>query len=97
MTFLKKNKKVWIVSKVIMILAFIALFGLVIMLLWNWLMPEIFGVKAVSYAQALGLFILSKIFFSGFAGHGHGGKYGHARWHKRRQADLEEPAAETEK
>ncbi|MBK7503624.1 MAG: hypothetical protein IPI52_00420 [Bacteroidetes bacterium] len=31
------------------------------MLLWNWLIPVIFGLKAITYFQALGLFLLSRI------------------------------------
>jgi hypothetical protein len=41
------------------------LFGWVVMLLWNWLMPEIFGLKQLSYWQAWGLMILSCILFKG--------------------------------
>jgi hypothetical protein len=37
------------------------LFGWIVMLLWNWLMPEIFGLKQVTYWQAWGLLILSCI------------------------------------
>lgn len=40
----------------------IALFGLVVMLLWNLLMPAIFGLSVITFWQALGLLILSKIF-----------------------------------
>ena len=36
-------------------LALLALLGWVVMLLWNWLMPEIFGLPSVSYWQAWGL------------------------------------------
>jgi hypothetical protein len=39
--------------------------GLVVMLLWNWLMPEIFGLKQLNYWQAWGLLILSWILFKG--------------------------------
>lgn len=46
-------------------LAFIALMGLVTMLLWNWLMPDIFGLKALNYWQAWGIMILSWILFGG--------------------------------
>ncbi|MBN2444680.1 MAG: hypothetical protein JXJ04_25215 [Spirochaetales bacterium] len=42
-----------------------ALFGLVVMALWNWLMPEIFGLKQLNYLQAWGLLILSTILFKG--------------------------------
>lgn len=34
-----------------------------VMLLWNWLMPAIFGLKAISFWQALGLSILCGLLF----------------------------------
>lgn len=43
-------------------------FGLITMLLWNWLVPTLFGGPLVDIWQALGLLILSKILFSGFGG-----------------------------
>lgn len=54
------------------------LFGFVTMHLWNWLMPEIFGLRAITFAQALGLVLLSKILFGGFHRHG-GGRRGWKR------------------
>jgi hypothetical protein len=36
-----------------------------IMLLWNWLMPSIFGLKTITLWQALGLNILSMFLFKG--------------------------------
>lgn len=44
-------------------------FGWLVMLLWNWLMPEIFGLSVISYWQAFGIVILSKLIFSGIGGH----------------------------
>jgi hypothetical protein len=44
----------------------LALFGWVVMLLWNWLMPDIFGLKQLNYWQAWGLLILCSILFKGF-------------------------------
>jgi|SRR5208337_4657853 len=43
-------------------------FSFVVMWLWNRLMPAIFGLHAISFWQALGLLVLSKILFSGFHG-----------------------------
>ena len=43
------------------------LVGYVVMHLWNWLMPYLFGVPEVSYWQAVGVLVLSKIIF-GFGG-----------------------------
>ncbi len=55
----------------------VAAFGWITMLLWNWLMPALFdgAVATISYWQAMGILVLSKILFSGFGGgkgHGHG-------------------------
>ena len=46
----------------------IGLFGLIVMSLWNWLMPAVFSLHTITYWQALGLLILAKIFFGGFRG-----------------------------
>jgi hypothetical protein len=60
------------IGKVIgfIILAFIGIFvfGSIVMLLWNALMPVIFHLPLISFWQALGLLILTKILFSGFRG-----------------------------
>ena len=37
-----------------------------VMILWNWLMPAIFGLTAITFWQAVGLLLLSKLLFSGF-------------------------------
>jgi hypothetical protein len=51
-------------------------FGFAVMWLWNWLMPAIFGLHAISFWQALGLLVLSKILFGGFYGrHGFKGDW----------------------
>ena len=46
-------------------LALAFLFGLIVMALWNWLMPEIFGLGRITYWQAWGLFLLCTILFKG--------------------------------
>lgn len=38
-------------------------FTLVVMLLWNWLMPLLFGLTLITFWQALGLLVLSKVLF----------------------------------
>ncbi len=60
-------------------IAFIALFGWIVMLLWNWLMPSIFGLPTLCLCQAIGLLLLCKILFGGISGvHGHHhGCHGH--------------------
>ena len=46
--------------------------GGVVMLLWNWLAPALFGVRLITFWQALGLLALCRILFGGF-GLGGGG------------------------
>jgi hypothetical protein len=57
-------------EKVLIIIGFVVLgagllflLGLVVKGLWNWLMPEIFGLKQITYWQAWGLMVLSAILF----------------------------------
>jgi len=55
------------------ILAGIGIFlglGFLIKLLWNWLLPNISNIKRVTYLQALGILILTKLLF-GFGHPGH--------------------------
>lgn len=67
--------------------AFVALFGWIVMLLWNWLMPELFGLAAISFWQAAGLLLLCKILFGGIGGghHGHEHDCHHGRCNKLRE------------
>ena len=67
------------------IIGLIFLFGWVVMLLWNWLMPEIFGLKQLSYWQAWGLLILSSILFKSFPS---GGNDNGKRGNRRRRKEL---------
>lgn len=51
-----------------LIIAGIALFVYVTMVLWNLLLPEIFGLATINYWQAAGLLILTRLLF-GFGHH----------------------------
>ncbi len=50
----------------------VLLFGNIVMWLWNALMPVIFHLPLITFPQALGLLVLSKILFSSFRGGGPG-------------------------
>lgn len=56
------------VVTVIGVIGLVAIIGLLVSLpvwlLWNWLMPVIFGVKTISWLQALGLIMLCQLLFS---------------------------------
>src|SRR5947209_10552183 len=49
---------------------FIAIGGEIVLQLWNWLLPSLFGWHQITFWQALGLLALCRILFGGFGGHG---------------------------
>lgn len=57
----------------------ITIAGFVVMRLWNWLTPPLFGWHAITFWQALGILVLSKILFGGFRG----GRGPHMYWRGR--------------
>jgi hypothetical protein len=61
------KRLIWIAPAAIVgtvIFSFIG--GSVVRLLWNWLAPELFGLRQVTFWQALGLLALCRILFGGF-------------------------------
>lgn len=71
--------------------------GWLVQWLWNHLMTVLFKLPAITYWQAVGLFLLGKLLF-GTPGHGHPGHHGHRhhpeRWHRCRRGWEEETARE---
>jgi hypothetical protein len=66
-----KFRKRWIFLAPLAIVGlalFIALGGEVVLQLWNWLLPPIFGWHEITFWQALGILALCRILFGG--GHG---------------------------
>ena len=59
---------------VVLVIVAATVLSFVVMHLWNWLMPSIFGLRAITFAQAFGLLLLSKILLGGF--HKRGGRGG---------------------
>jgi hypothetical protein len=66
-------------------------FGFVVKSLWNILVPPIIGWHTITFWQALGLLVLSKILFGGF--HRHGGR-DHGRWKQRMKDRWEQMTPE---
>ena len=58
---------------------FVLMFGLLVQALWNGIIPDVLGVRPLSYWQAVGLLILSRLLVGGFRGGSHGG----GRWRRR--------------
>lgn len=43
-------------------------FGEIVMHLWNWLMPAVFGLKLITFWQAIGLLVLARVLVGGLSG-----------------------------
>ena len=81
-------RKFWILKVIMIGIVAVLFFGFAVMLLWNWLVPALFGGPLLTFWQALGLLILSKILFSGIGRRGHPGRHGpHEPFWKKRLKD----------
>lgn len=66
------------------IVLFTFLGGEVVKLLWNWLLPTLFGFRALTFWQALALLALCRILFGGFGrGGGWAGRRSRRRMYER--------------
>lgn len=75
------NFRIRCAGKALLVLIAIGVLGWVVMMLWNWVMPELFvGARTIDFAHALGLLVLSRILFGGFRGHR--GWRGRRHWRK---------------
>jgi hypothetical protein len=71
------KKLIWIAPLAILAMAvFIVIGGEVVRLLWNWLLPPLFGLREVTFWQALGILALCRILFGG------------AGWHRSVRSDV---------
>ena len=74
-----KMKKGWIAVIAPFALAlFVWIGGEIVMHLWNWILPPLFGWKLIGFWQALGLLVLCRVLFGGWSG---GGPRGSRRRH----------------
>jgi hypothetical protein len=66
-----RRKWMWLAPAAILaLIALIAIGGEIVMLLWNWLLPMLFGWHQITFWQALGLLALCRILLGGFGHHG---------------------------
>jgi Ca2+/H+ antiporter, TMEM165/GDT1 family len=73
--FFKKAIKILVIAA-----AAILLFGFIVMSLWNAILPAVIHVGTITFGQALGILVLSKILFGGFHGGGRWGGGPGGRW-----------------
>jgi Ca2+/H+ antiporter, TMEM165/GDT1 family len=77
-------RKKWIFLAPLAILAmvlFVFVGGEIVLHLWNWLLPPLFGWRQLTFWQALGLLALCRVLFGSWGGHGA------PRSHMRRRID----------
>jgi len=63
------NRWRWGLRFVVMATALVGLLSLLVMSLWNWLAPTLFGRPEIGLVQAAGLLLLSRVLFGGWRGH----------------------------
>ena len=59
------------VGILILVSILVAIGGEVVKLLWNWLLPTLFGWREVTFWQAVGILVLCRILFGGHVGRSH--------------------------
>jgi len=65
------RRKLWIAPLAILAIAlFVWIGGEVVMHLWNWLLPALFGWRLITFWQAVGLLVLCRILFGRWGGRG---------------------------
>ena len=71
-----KKRWYWMAPVAVLgMLLFIFIGGQVVMLLWNWLLPSLFGWHAITFWQAVGLLALCRILFGHHGWRGRGGSH----------------------
>ncbi|MDQ6651476.1 MAG: hypothetical protein M3Y84_01895 [Acidobacteriota bacterium] len=62
-----RRRMIWMAPTAIVGMAvFIVIGGEVVLHLWNWLLPALFGWREITFWQAIGLLALCRILFGGF-------------------------------
>jgi hypothetical protein len=78
------RKKWWLFLVVPPALALFGwIFGEVVMHLWNWLLPMLFGWRTITFWQALGLALLCRILFGSWGSGGHDRRGSRRAWRER--------------
>ena len=71
-----RKRWIWLAPLIVLGFAlFAALGGVVVRELWNWLLPSLFGWRAITFWEALALLALCRILFGGFGMHGCSGSH----------------------
>jgi hypothetical protein len=79
-----RKKVVWIPMAIVAMAVFVFVGGWVVMHLWNWLLPVLFGWRVITFWQALGILVLCRILFGRWGGGSKGSAFrrGPRGWQK---------------
>jgi hypothetical protein len=84
--------KPWWITKIVKMLTFFLVgtlvLGLVVMLLWNALIPDLFHGPSMSFWQAVGLLVLTHILLRGWGRWFHSNGWRHERWRRKFEEKL---------
>jgi len=61
---LEEKEKIEMGKKVVATLTRLFVSPVILMLIWNWLMPGLFGLATIGYLKAFGLVVMSSILFN---------------------------------
>jgi hypothetical protein len=87
---MRRNWALRIMKFAVFAVLFFTVFSYVVLRLWNWLTPALFGWHPITFWQAVGLLVLSKILFGGFRG----GPGRHMYWRHRMRERWEKMTPE---
>ena len=89
------------VMKIIKVILIVAIVGsamsFLVMMLWNQLMPALFGVSTITFWQSLGILVLAKLIFGfsrGWSGGHWGGHHRHQYWKSKMEDRLKNMSPE---
>jgi ABC-type multidrug transport system fused ATPase/permease subunit len=84
--------KPWWIKKAVMMFTFflvaVTVFGLIVMLLWNALIPDLFNGPSLTFWQALGLVVLSHILLRGSGHWRYSNGWRHEHWRRKFEQKL---------
>jgi hypothetical protein len=88
--WVKRNKWIFVVAPLALV-GFLAICGEVVLHLWNWLAPALFGWHPITFWQALGLLVLCRLLFGGLGSRGGSGR---GKWRRDRAERWEKMTPE---
>ena len=62
---MKRNRPLRILKILFFVVLAVTVFSFVVLRLWNWLTPQLFGWHPITFWQALGILLLCRILFGG--------------------------------